>query len=87
MSAIHDRIMDNKIDTIDTLNKQKGFKLLHVNVRSLVKKMEQVKIMFHNSNMDVITLSETWLTEAVNSRTVELENYTLFRQDRDLKTV
>ena len=43
--------------------------------------------MFHESNLDVITLSETWLNEAVNLKTVNLEDYILYRQNIDLKAV
>ena len=81
------RVMDNEISTIRGLSELKGFKLLHLNVRSIIKKIDQIRIMFHESNLDVITLSETWLSEDVNSKSVTLEDYILYRQDRDFKAV
>ena len=74
-------------NTIEALSKLKGFKLLHMNVRSLPKKIDQIRLMLHDSNLDVITLSETWLTDSVNSKTVNLDNYVMYRQDRNFKLV
>ena len=80
-------IMDNEVKDIEALSKVKGFKLVHLNVRSLVKKIDQVRILLGEANLDVITLSETWLSEAVHSNTVELDSYILYRQDRHFKRV
>ena len=79
--------MDKEVHTLRELNELKGFKLLHMNVRSLTKKMDQIRVMLHDLNIDIITLSETWLNEAVNSKTVALQDYTLYRQDRNFKAV
>ena len=79
--------MDKEINTLSELNQIKGFKLLHMNVRSLSKKMDQLRIVLHESNLDVIRFSETWLNKAVNSKSVALQNYILYRQDRDLNVV
>ena len=67
--------MDNKIVTLDDLSKTKGFKLLHMNVRSQSKKMDQIRLMLHGTDLDVITISETWLNESVGLKTVILEDY------------
>ena len=75
--------MDNEISNLDTLNKVKGFKILHLNVRSLPKKMDQIRLMLLKSNLEVITLSETWLNNSVSSISLSLDDYKLFRQDRN----
>ena len=79
--------MDNDITTVDDLNNAKGLRLLHMNVRSLSKKMDQIRLLFHGSDLDVITISETWLSDAVSWKTIALDGYTLSRQDRDFKAV
>ena len=66
--------MDDQIIIVDTLKAEKGFKLLHLNVRSLTKKIDQLRIMFEESKLDVITLSETWLNESVNSKSVNFKD-------------
>ena len=80
-------IMDDMVDSFETLSKQKGFKLVHMNVRSLPKKIDQIKLLLADSNLDVITMSETWLNDSVHSGSVALDNYILYRQDRDFKRV
>ena len=71
-----------KLDTFESLSKAKGFKLGHLNIRSLVKKMDQVRLMLSNSDIDVFSLSETWLKSHLHSGLVELEGYNMFRLDR-----
>ena len=79
--------MDDQINDIATLGKEKGFKLIHVNVRSLTKKIDQVRLTVSGSNLDVITMSETWLNASTGNRSVELDDYVMYRQDRDYKAV
>ena len=74
--------MDNEVRTFQELGKEKGLKLVHLNIRSLLKKVEQLKILTQDIDMDVLTLSETWLNSSINSNLVKLEGYTLYRQDR-----
>ena len=70
---------------IEGLNSLKGFKVVHFNVRSLPKKIDQLRVLFQGSNIDVITVSETWLRPSLNSKLYELDGYTLYRSDRDHK--
>ena len=79
--------MDTQIKDVESLSKEKGFKLVHMNVRSLTKKMDQMRVMLSGTGLDVITLSETWLDESVNSKSVDLTDYILYRQDRDKKKI
>ena len=79
--------MEDQITTLDALSETKGFKLLHLNVRSLTKKIDQLRILFENSKLDLFTLSETWLNDSVNSQSVGIKGYVLYRHDRDLHAV
>ena len=69
-------------DTVEALDKAKGLKLVHLNVRSLPKKMEQIRLMLSGANLDVITFSETWLKSYLHTQLVDLEGYKTFRLDR-----
>ena len=71
----------DKVNDLDGLKTTKG--LLHLNTRSILKKMDQVRVLFEGSALDVFSFSETWLNESINSATVDIEGYTLFRQDRN----
>ena len=79
--------LSNSVSSIEELGKAKGFKLLHTNVHSLTKKMDQVKIMFEGKELDVITMSETWLNNSVSSNSLTLQGYVTYRQDRNLSVV
>ena len=70
------------IRNINSLNLEKGFKLVHWNVRSLVKKIDQIRALMDGSPIDVLTLSETWLKHYLHSDLVAIEGFDTFRSDR-----
>ena len=74
--------MDNIIKEMGHLNKAKEFKLVHMNVRSLLKKIDQLRVLLLESKLEVITMSETWLNAAVNSASIRLDEFIEYRQDR-----
>ena len=65
-----------------TLRKSKGFKLVHLNVRSIPKKIDQLRILLDNAKLDVLTISVTWLNKSINSQSVQIKGFVAFRQDR-----
>ena len=65
------------------LNRTKGLKIVHLNVRSLIPKIEQLKLIFAHSNIDILTVSETWLKPTINTQVVDIPGYTCRRLDRD----
>ena len=64
----------------------RGLHLAHLNVCSLLgkNKSDLINTQLADSGMDVFTLSETWLTEAIPNSMVDLPNYTIIRHDRSL---
>ena len=78
--------MDNRIHSFDDLNGVKGLKLVHVNVRSLPKKIDQLRVLLSDSGIDIITLSETWLNASVNLPQIRLGDFVAYRQDREKGT-
>ena len=79
-------LMMDKPTSISELNSSKGFKMVHLNVRSLLKKMDQIRLITNGSEVDVITISETWLRPHLDSSLVSLDGYQEFRQDRKLNS-
>ena len=66
------------------LKNAKGLHFAHLNVRSLVNKWDNIKANFVNSDIHVLTFSETWLHNLLPSNLFELgHNYSLLRQDRN----
>ena len=60
----------------------KGIKLVHMNVRSLINKKQE--IMSTYGFCDVIVITETWLNASVPDSAVMIPNYILIRQDRHM---
>ena len=64
----------------------KGFKIGHLNIQGIQNKFDQVQLMLNNSNNDihVFGLSETKLKDFHPDSSFKIENYQLFRKDRDI---
>ena len=60
----------------------KGLKLVHLNVRSLVKKIDQLRLLLSDPRIEVLTLSETWLRHFHADSSLDIAGYTSFRHDR-----
>ena len=58
---------------------------IHMNVRSLLPKMDMVKIWANSTNADIMVVSETWLSRSIPDSHVNLDGYNLFRADRRAK--
>ena len=70
------------INDFGTLSAAKGLKLVHLNIRSLVKKVDKLRLILKENLVDVFTISETWLQPHLNSGLVEIDGYRIFRMDR-----
>lgn len=52
------------------------------NCRSLANKLKPFKSFVYSHSLDVIALTETWLSDRITDREILLSNYTLYRSDR-----
>ena len=62
-----------------------GFKIAHLNVRSILNKMDHIRLLLSNKQFDIFTFSETWLNPAIRDSEVNIPGYTLTRNDRTSK--
>ena len=70
------------ITYFEKIGAAKGFRIAHLNVRSLVKKIDQVRILLRDKPVDIFTVSETWLQPHLSTRLVEIDGYEVIRLDR-----
>lgn len=70
------------IFTLDKVKKQKGFCISHLNVRSLVPKLDKFKCLFLDGQIEIVGISETWLHSKIDSALIEVNGYHMIRQDR-----
>ncbi|CAB3991987.1 Hypothetical predicted protein [Paramuricea clavata] len=81
---------DPRIDNCSILNELKdivesrGIKLIHQNICSLLRKMDELRLMISElkSGIHILTLSETWLAENISDAEIEIAGYRTFRKDR-----
>ncbi len=66
----------------DDLISRSGLGFIHMNVRSLLPKMDLVHIWATNTSADVIVISETWLNKTVLDKAIGIDGYTVYRTDR-----
>lgn len=60
----------------------KGFKVVHLNVRSLKKKIDEINTLAHRFNIVIFTCSESWLHAGIESTCLAIPNYNIYRWDR-----
>ena len=62
----------------------RGLHMAHLNVRSLLggQKSDLIRTQIANSELDIFTLSETWLTEAIPDTVIQIPGFTTARLDR-----
>lgn len=64
------------------VNKNYSLKFGHLNVRSLIKHLNDITIMLHVHQFDFLALSETWLHSRITNKLLHINNYKLLRGDR-----
>ena len=62
--------------------KSRGLKIGHLNIRSILGKMDTLKISLNENPFDVLTISETWLTSNISDDEISIPGYSLTKNDR-----
>ena len=62
--------------------KYKGLNIVHLNIRSILYKIDQVKMMISQAKIYILCLTETWLTKATTNHELSIEGYSILRNDR-----
>lgn len=57
-------------------------KIGHLNIRSLLPKIHNIREHIANLNFDILAISETWLTNNIENDIISIEGYTVIRRDR-----
>ena len=70
----------NDINTAAELNNLKGFKIVHVNCRSVLNKIDELRLCAEG--VDILACSETWLNDQIVDHMIEIRHMDLYRWDR-----
>lgn len=68
------------------LNLKSKLNICHINSRSITSKIDEFRRIFLKTNVHVIMISESWLSEDVTDSMVRIQGYKLFRNDRNTTT-
>ena len=66
------------------LQKLRGLSFASYNIRSLVRKFDDVKLLLMRSNLNVLSLNETWLNASIADDEINIPGYNMHRLDRGL---
>ena len=82
-------ILANTLENMDTIfGTKNGLHMVHLNVNSLAgPKLTQIKEMFRNRKVNILSFSETKPDESITDSEIEIENYSAIRNDRNGKGV
>ena len=62
---------------------QKGLKILHLNVRSLLRNIDEIKLLLTNNVVHIFSINESWLDESVPDTEIYIEGFRVVRKDRN----
>lgn len=83
----HDTWSTTKPSEADEANfdfcKQRGLHFVHLNTRSLIPKLSELRLIAFKTKAAVIALTETWLDSSVSDSEISIEGYSVYRHDRD----
>ena len=61
---------------------KRGLRISHLNVRSIIHKMDSIRLMLKNKPFDIFSVSETWLNSDILDSELAIDGYSFIRQDR-----
>ena len=53
----------------------------HINAQSLIPKLDEIKLLIENEDLDILSISETWLQPNILDDLISIKNYNIFRND------
>ena len=53
----------------------------HINAQSVVGNLDEIRHLIKERSIDILTVSETWLTPVVPDRYINITNFDVFRHD------
>jgi hypothetical protein len=72
----------NGLDKFEIFNKR-GLHFIHVNINSILPKIEEIRCIARSVNLSIIGLSESKLDNTVNDNEISIPGYDILRKDRN----
>ena len=82
MNQINGKQNRTSVDS-EVMSKPKNIlKCMYFNARSILNKLDELELYIKDENLDIVGVTETWLTEEILTSEVSIDGYTLVRRDR-----
>lgn len=81
-SISNDTFSTNPETLFEFLPTKRGFKLASLNITSLPRHIDELRVLLVNCPVDVLSINETRLDSSVNDNEVYIPGYTIVRRDR-----
>lgn len=62
---------------------KKGMHFIHLNARSLLPKISELRYLANKTTAAIISVTETWLDSSVTNSEIKIEGYSIVRRDRN----
>ncbi len=56
---------------------------MHLNIRSLLPKIDEIRCLLMNCKVGIFCLTETWIDSSVTNNEIKVDNYNVIRKDRN----
>ena len=78
----HDDDLNSTTNDLCELFQRKGLHFIHVNARSLLSRVSEIRVLANRTYAAVICVTETWFDSSVTDAEVEIPGYLIQRRDR-----
>ena len=82
-SDVKKMYLNNISKMTSVLNKHDGLRIAHLNIRSLLPKIEEIRLLLESTQLDVFCITETWLDHTVGTGEIKVDRYNAIRNDRN----
>ena len=81
--SLSSKTVTNLSYTRKKITGKKGVKIASSNVRSLLPKIEEIRHILLNTEIDVLCINESWLDKNISDDNVSILGYRIYRCDRN----
>jgi hypothetical protein len=75
--------VDNVSQSQYNIFNKRGLHFLHLNTRSLLPKIDELRIIARKTKAAFLGLTETWLDDTISDNEISIQNYNIIRKDRN----
>ena len=74
-----------KIEGIANILQRSQFIMMHANVRSIIPKIDELRLLLSEMQCAIFVVTESWLDQSLDTSIIEIPGYSILRQDRQHK--